>query len=207
MNNWTKADTLVALAAINTAYKAKLDKDQLDTYVNILSDIQPDILMVAVRSAIRSNKFLPTIAEIRSAAQDIYRMVLSEPENDWYIAWNELVRAIARVGYSGKPNWENPILPEVVKHLGWYNLCTMPSDDQSIVRAQFRQIYTDIQGRHKKKMEYVSAVMQLKNESQRGAYKELGCKFEVLAEKMTIKGGLPCEQRLQSKKKPTNETG
>ena len=44
MNNWTKADTLVALAAINTAYKAKLDKDQLDTYVNILSDIQPDIL-------------------------------------------------------------------------------------------------------------------------------------------------------------------
>ena len=140
MNNWTKADTLVALAAINTAYKAKLDKDQLDTYVNILSDIQPDILMVAVRSAIRSNKFLPTIAEIRSAAQDIYRMVLSEPENDWYIAWNELVRAIARVGYSGKPNWENPILPEVVKHLGWYNLCTMPSDDQSIVRAQFRQI-------------------------------------------------------------------
>lgn len=79
MNNWTKADTLVALAAINTAYKAKLDKDQLDTYVNILSDIQPDILMVAVRSAIRSNKFLPTIAEIWSAAQDIYRMVLSEP--------------------------------------------------------------------------------------------------------------------------------
>ena len=56
-------------------------------------------------------------------------------------AWGKVQKAIAAVGYTGVPAFDDPVTQRVVDRFGWKEICQTPTDDTAILRAQFRKAY------------------------------------------------------------------
>ncbi|WP_278947762.1 hypothetical protein [Megasphaera elsdenii] len=138
-----KIETLKALATLQLAYPTDMSMDRLDLYVNKLGDVPPDLLASAVDYCINHCRLLPSIAEIRETAEQAAGLAMGETTKDSAAdAWGRVQKAIAAVGYTGKPDFsDDPILAKVVEHFGWKQICMTPVDDTSILRAQFRKAY------------------------------------------------------------------
>lgn len=136
-----KVNTTKAIAPLQLAFKGALEKDRLQFYVMMLSDIPPQILEVAVKKLIMTNKFLPSIAEIRETAYGIKGTISGTAAPDESEAWGEVVKAIQSVGYYGKPTFSHEAITTAVNNVGWQDICTTPSDGTNTLRSQFRRAY------------------------------------------------------------------
>lgn len=136
-----KVSTTKAIAPLQLAFKGALEKDRLQFYVMMLSDIPPQILEVAVKKLIMTNKFLPSIAEIRETAYGIKGMISGKAAPDESEAWGEVIKAIQSVGYYGKPTFSHEAITTAVNNIGWQDICTTPSDGTNTLRSQFRRAY------------------------------------------------------------------
>lgn len=122
-----------------------------DVWIDHLSDLEDNLLTMAVKNHIERSQWLPSIAEIRASAVSLMRQA-SPADQDWNEAWSELQRQILRVGYVGVPEWTNPALAETVKTLGgWWAAC-MNEDPEGVARAQFRDVYQIVIGRMERKV-------------------------------------------------------
>lgn len=136
-----KQDILKAVAPLQLAYNASLDDNRLRLYVEMLSDIPPQILEVAVKKLIMTNKFLPSIAEIRETAYGIKGTISGTAAPDESEAWGEVIKAIQSVGYYGKPKFSHEAITAAVNNIGWQDICTTPTDGTNTLRSQFRRAY------------------------------------------------------------------
>lgn len=136
-----KVSTTKAIAPLQLAFKGALEKDRLQFYVMMLSDIPPQILEVAVKKLIMTNKFLPSIAEIRETAYGIKGTISGTAAPDESEAWGEVVKAIQSVGYYGKPTFSHEAITAAVNNIGWQDICTTPNEGTNTLRSQFRRAY------------------------------------------------------------------
>jgi hypothetical protein len=136
-----KQDILKAVAPLQLAYNASLDDNRLRLYVEMLSDIPPSILEASVKKLIMTNKFLPSIAEIREVAYGIKGIISGTAAPDESEAWGEVIKAIQSVGYYGKPKFSHEAITTAVNNIGWQDICTTPSDGTNTLRSQFRRAY------------------------------------------------------------------
>lgn len=136
-----KQDILKAVAPLQLAYNASLDDARLRLYVEMLSDIPPSILETAVKKLIMTNKFLPSIAEIREVAYGIKGIISGTAAPDESEAWGEVIKAIQSVGYYGKPKFSHEAITTAVNNIGWQDICTTPNEGTNTLRAQFRRAY------------------------------------------------------------------
>ena len=136
-----KVSTTKAIAPLQLAFKGALEKDRLQFYVMMLSDIPPQILEVAVKKLIMTNKFLPSIAEIRETAYGIKGTVSGTAAPDESEAWGEVIKAIQSVGYYGKPTFSHEAITAAVNNIGWQDICMTTYDGMNTLRAQFRRAY------------------------------------------------------------------
>lgn len=136
-----KVSTTKAIAPLQLAFKGALEKDRLQFYVMMLSDIPPQILEVAVKKLIMTNKFLPSIAEIRETAYGIKGTVSGTAAPDESEAWGEVIKAIQSVGYYGKPKFSHEAITVAVNNIGWQDICMTPNEGMNILRSQFRRAY------------------------------------------------------------------
>lgn len=172
--------TLQALAFLQLAYTRDLSEEQLDFYVEMLRDIDPAILETAVRKLIQTSKFLPTIAEIRSAAATLEGLACGTAELDADEAWGQVQRAIHSVGYYARPEFDSEALMETVDSLGWQEICQTPVEDTPILRAQFRRAYEQNLARRAEKKEFRRAIIQGGNQ------KKIAGAVRMLTEKMNM---------------------
>lgn len=173
--------TLQALAFLQLAYTRDLSEEQLDFYVEMLRDIDPAILETAVRKLIQTSKFLPTIAEIRSAAATLEGLACGTAEQlDADEAWGQVQRAIHSVGYYARPEFDSEALMETVDSLGWQEICQTPVEDTPILRAQFRRAYEQNLARRAEKKEFRRAIIQGGNQ------KKIAGAVRMLKEKMNM---------------------
>lgn len=179
--------TLQALAFLQLAYTRDLSEEQLDFYVEMLRDIDPAILETAVRKLIQTSKFLPTIAEIRSAAATLEGLACGTAELDADEAWGQVQRAIRSVGYNNRPEFDSEALMETVDSLGWQEICMTPVEDTPILRAQFRRAYEQNLARRAEKKAFRQAIIQGGNQ------KKIAGAVRMLKEKMNMNqpGGTP----------------
>ena len=175
-----KAETLKAISFLQLAYSRELSKDQLKFYVEMLVDIPPAILETAVRKLIYNSKFLPTIAEIRSAAAALEGLACGTAELDADEAWGQVQRAIHSVGYYARPEFDSEALMETVDSLGWQEICQTPVEDTPILRAQFRRAYEQNLARRAEKKEFRRAIIQGGNQ------KKIAGAVRMLKEKMNM---------------------
>lgn len=114
-------------------------------YVRQLAQFEPDELQAVVDQCVSDYKFLPSIAELKEA----YRNMSGDLSKPTAIeAWEEVLFHFRRTGYTGTPQFENPITARVISGMGWQQLCI--SQDQMADRAHFIRSYNAIAERDEK---------------------------------------------------------
>lgn len=132
---------LKALSPFNLAYKKEFDDKQLQFYVEMLLDIPVELVSAAVELLIKTSNWLPTIAEIRSKAEEVHRQVNGIEEESWSKAWEDVCLAIKRHGMDNGLGYLDELTLATVRRVGWRNICMCDSRQLDILRAQFRDIY------------------------------------------------------------------
>lgn len=136
-----KQEILKAVAPLQLAFKGNLDDARMRLYVEMLSDIPPQILEAAVKKLIMTNKFLPSIAEIRETAYGIKGTISGTAAPDESEAWGEVIKVIRSVGYYGKPKFSHEAITVAVNNIGWQDICMTTNEGMNTLRSQFRRAY------------------------------------------------------------------
>lgn len=136
-----KQEILKAVAPLQLAFKGNLDDARMRLYVEMLSDIPPSILEASVKKLIMTNKFLPSIAEIRETAYGIKGTISGTAAPDESEAWGEVMKAVRSVGYCGKPKFSHEAITAAVNNIGWQDICMTTYDGMNTLRSQFRRAY------------------------------------------------------------------
>ncbi|RDU25041.1 replicative helicase loader/inhibitor [Anaerosacchariphilus polymeriproducens] len=162
----------VQFATISSAIKASYpsanlmpDDQSKSVWYTMLADLDYDTCLNALKIHISTNKYPPTIADLREKCS-----LVSEGEiDDWGKGWKQLEDAIRFKGmYREDEAYEemDEITQQVVKRLGYKNLCV--SENVTADRANFRMIYEQIQER-KKKMDVLPKNLQVQLEQSKKA--------------------------------------
>lgn len=134
----------VAIGMLKAAWP-KFTDQQARLYLLMTKDIPEPILVKAIEALIKESAFLPTVAEIRSRAEALYKAAQGAEPPDAGRGWGEVVREISRTGYYGKPKISDPVAAEVVRRMGWKEICSAPADETGVLRGQFLKMYAMLQ--------------------------------------------------------------
>ena len=104
-----------------------------------LQDIPFDVAEAALRKWVSTNKWSPTIAEIRESASEISNGDIP----DWGEGWQQVCDAMRKFGREYPKSAYasmHPVVAEAAKQLcNWWDLCCSPNLEQN--RTNFRMIY------------------------------------------------------------------
>jgi hypothetical protein len=120
-----------------------IDAEAVEFYINALLDLDSKLLADAVLEHVKTSKYGPTIADLRSyvlkaEAEQKHGKFLTESE-----AWQEVKSAI---GYYGQYDVEKamesfkPIVKDVVKKIGFVRLCLT---DYEKAEQKFKSMYKE----------------------------------------------------------------
>ena len=115
--------------------QAQVSAETVAVYLRLLADVPPADLQVAVDQAIVNSRFLPTVAELRDALLNLRQV----ERPSWTEAWDEVTRELRRVGSWGVPQFASPWTAQIVRAMGWRELCQ--SENPQTDRAQFRDLF------------------------------------------------------------------
>ena len=117
------------------------DADAFNIWFSLLQDLDYMVAQAAIQKYMLTNKFPPTIADIREYATGI-----SFGEKPlWSDGWEEVLRAIRKFGsYRETEALESmsEVTRQAVQRLGFRNLCM--SENPMTDRANFRMVYEQI---------------------------------------------------------------
>lgn len=145
----TKKEFAIFASALRTFYPKEniLPNEQaLELWFNQLQDIPYQVANVVLSKWVATNKWSPSIADIREQAAGL----TNGNAKDWGEAWQEVLKAINAYGsYREDEALESLDVTtrKVVKRLGFKNICL--SDNIAADRANFRMIYEQEQTRQK----------------------------------------------------------
>lgn len=132
--------------SIKVAYPSFTAFDDMQTqaiavemWLRMLSDIDYSVAMLALEKHVATNKYPPTIADIRGYSLKVSsdNMIPTSSE-----AWGQVLTAIRNHGmYDGIGALESmhPLVAGVVKRFGWKEICT--SENIDVIRGQFAKQY------------------------------------------------------------------
>lgn len=142
-----KKEFAIFASALRTYFPREniLPNDQAMTlWYEQLKDIPYNVAEKTLNKWVASNKWSPSIADIREQAINITRGNIK----GWGEAWEDVLRAIRRYGsYKEEEALESldEVTRRAVKNIGYRNLCL--SEEIQIDRANFRMIYENMQER------------------------------------------------------------
>lgn len=142
-----KREFAVWAMALKTYYPREQllpNQQAMELWFRELQDIPADIADVVLRKWVSTNKWSPSIAEIREMAST----VVNGEAQTWGEAWETVIRAIKKYGsYRPKEALESldPVTRKCVESLGFRELCI--SENAMADRANFRMIYETMQKR------------------------------------------------------------
>ena len=173
----TKQEFAKIAMAIKTYYPKEnlLPNEQaVELWFLSLQDIEYETAALVLRKWVATNKWSPTIADIREQAAEI----LYGKQADWSEGWEAVVQSFGRFGmYREAEALESfdEITRDAVKRIGYLNLCT--SENLDVDRASFRMIYKEIAERKKTEKQLpVELVRLIRETAQKTALLEAGGK-------------------------------
>lgn len=114
------------------------NKQAMELWYRELQDIPYQVAEVVLRKWVATEKWSPSIAEIRAMATEC---VNGKPP-DWGEGWQQVQRAILRYGRDRKAEAMatfDPLTRKTVEYLGWRELCN--SENAMADRANFRDCF------------------------------------------------------------------
>lgn len=143
----------------------------MELWYKQLQDIPYELASVALDKWVATNKWSPTIAEIREMTVSI-----TQGETpDWGEGWEQVLRAIRRYGsYDQASAMEmlDDITRKCVERLGYRNLCMSENINQD--RANFRMLYEQIAERKKKESVLPAGLLQTIGQMRLGTQERIG---------------------------------
>lgn len=137
----SKQDFILFTAALRTYYPRYdlfPNEQAMDLWYAALGDLSYQTLSAALRKWVVTEKWPPSIAELRALSAEIEK----GKAPDWGEGWNCVQRAIARYGYNREREALEslpPLARQAAERLGWRSICE--SENPDTLRAQFRQCY------------------------------------------------------------------
>lgn len=119
----------------------------LELWYRELQDLTYEECLNAVRMHASKEKFPPSIAEIRENV-----VTMNSDGGTWSDGWEEVTRLIRKYGYAqeGKAMGEmTDKTREIVRRLGYQNICRSTTDELTAIRANFRMIYNEVESKRK----------------------------------------------------------
>lgn len=113
--------------------------ESMELWYRELQDISYKVAETALRQYVATNRFSPTIADIREQALKITDPTIT---NDYGDGWEQVLGAVRKYGYYNVDEAlasMDEVTRKCVKRLGWKNICM--SENPIADRANFRQIY------------------------------------------------------------------
>lgn len=157
----TKKEFAKIAMALKTYYpkESLLPNEQaMELWFFQLQDIPYDIGKLVLNKWVATNKWSPTIADIREQASEI----MNGRQADWSEGWEKVVNSFGRYGMYREQealNSFDDVTREAVRRLGYQSLCV--SDNIDVDRANFRMIYQDVAGRMKKEAQMPAELVNL----------------------------------------------
>lgn len=151
--NMTKKEFAIFASAMRTYYpkESLLPNEQaMRLWFNQLSDIPYNVAEVALEKWVSSNRWSPSIADIRELAAGL----TTGDSKDWGDAWQEVLAAISKFGsYREDEALESldDVTRRTVRQLGFRNICM--SEEIQVDRANFRDIYNILMKRELQKIQ------------------------------------------------------
>lgn len=134
------------------------NEQAMELWYKQLQDIDYKVAEAALNKWVATNKWSPTIADIREQAAAISAGDIP----DWGDGWEQVLRAIRHYG-SYEPQKALDSMDELtrkcVERLGFRNICM--SENISADRANFRMMYETLAERQKKEMQLPAATRML----------------------------------------------
>lgn len=150
-----------AVRTLFLAYRQGNERATMKVYASMLGDVPVGLLNKTVKKCICEKKFLPSVAEIREAAQSLLAEL--DPERKvktWQEAQKEIAAGISRTWYHGclgevpfdhpdfgkpcNPKWSTPEIKAAVDSYGFNALCQSMVADMPTVWAQLRRLYDQV---------------------------------------------------------------
>lgn len=122
------------------------DAESIKIWFSLLKDIPYEVLNVAIQKYMMTNKFAPTIADLRELSTEAVQGQIS----DWGDGWGQVLRAIREYGmYDVRSalNSMDDITRKCVERLGFREICM--STNIAVERASFRTLYETLANRQK----------------------------------------------------------
>lgn len=144
-----KKEFALFVSALKTYYpREKLlpNEQAIELWFRQLQDIPYKVAEVALNKWVATNKWSPSIADLREAATALTE---GEPK-EWGEAWEEVYRSLGKYGsYREREALDSfdDVTRETVKRIGYRNICW--SENISVERANFRMIYEQLMQRKK----------------------------------------------------------
>lgn len=171
----TKQEFATFAMAIRTYYpKENILPNQpaMELWYRELQDIPYNVAEAALRKWVSTNKWSPSIAEIR----EMVTTVTCGSIPDWGDGWEQVLLAIRRYGTYREEEAVNSlddITRQCVKRLGFRNICLSENINQD--RANFRMIYEQIAERQKMDKQIAEPLkLLISNMQQEGNIKLIG---------------------------------
>ena len=145
-----KKEFAIFASALKTYYPKEgllPTKEAMELWFRQLQDIDFMVAETALNKWVATNKWSPTIADIREASTELTQGAIP----DWGEGWEQVLLAIRKYGsYHPKEALESmdDITRQAVERLGFRNICM--SENIATERANFRMIYEQLAERKKK---------------------------------------------------------
>lgn len=146
----TKKEFSILAMAIRTYYsreKILQNQEAYELWYQALQDIPYDVAQATLTKWVSTNKWSPTIADLRENAVTITHGELP----DWGKGWEQVLRAIRKFGIyriDEAMASMDEITRTCVERLGFKEICM--SENISVDRANFRMIYEQLAERQQK---------------------------------------------------------
>lgn len=164
----TKAEFVNFTAAMRTYYPRENifpNQQAVELWFLQLQDIPKDVLTLALNAWVATNKWSPSIADLREKAAEI----TTKQIDDWGDGWEQLQKAIRYYGRYREAEalaTMDEVTRQTVQRMGFVELCN--SENVTADRANFRQIYQAITERRKKESQIPVNVLALIEQARNG---------------------------------------
>lgn len=143
----TKKEFALFAAALRTYYpKEQLlpNEKAMELWFRMLEDIPYDVAEMGLQKWVATNKWSPSISEIRELSADL----VTEEVRGWDEEWQSVLYLVSRYGMYRESDAVS-CLPEITKkcvqRMGWKTICM--SENIAVERANFRMIYEQLMNR------------------------------------------------------------
>ncbi|MBB6061906.1 hypothetical protein HNP65_000328 [Thermosipho japonicus] len=142
--------TFAAGIALLASVYEKLERITTDKFLSeqwykMLADLTDEQFKYAIEVLVKTQKFAPTISEIREKATEFFHQDDLTPEEAWTMVYLD----IHSRGYYNEPHYDDWKVEAAKNAIGWHTLCDMTEETKGVVRAHFMRIYENFKNREK----------------------------------------------------------